>query len=55
VKYLDDTAVRMVEYILDKGNNAEIRRKGKGVVVVEVKKEIKFTSGELTLGKSNRS
>lgn len=36
--------IKAVEAILKRGNDAEIRRRGGGVVVLEVKKEIKYSS-----------
>ena len=39
------TSERMVteiEAILDRGNDVQIRRKGHGIVVLEVEKKIKF-------------
>lgn len=40
----EDKAINMVREILKRGNDAEIRRKGDGYVVLEVKKTIKYTS-----------
>lgn len=39
-----DEAIKTVKDILKRGNNAEIRRKGNGYIVLEVKKTIKYTS-----------
>lgn len=39
-----DEAIKTVKDILKRGNNAEIRRKGDGYIVLEVKKTIKYTS-----------
>jgi len=36
-----------IEAILKRGNDAEIRRKGDGYIVLEVKKTIKYTSHAL--------
>ena len=36
---LDQKAIEAIELALARGNNAEIRRKGKGVAVAEVKKK----------------
>ena len=37
-------ALEAVNAILQRGNNVEIRRKGSGFIVLEVKKTIKYTS-----------
>ena len=43
---MDDKANKIVDEILKRGNNVEIRKKGDGYIVSEVKKEIKYsTSG----------
>lgn len=39
-----DEAIKTVQAILKRGNDAEIRRKGDGYIVLEVKKTIKYTS-----------
>ena len=39
-----DEMVQAIEAILKRGNDAEIRRKGDGYIVLEVKKTIKYTS-----------
>lgn len=36
--------MQVVEAILKRGNDAEIRRKGDGYIVLEVKKTIKYTT-----------
>ena len=43
-------AVKTVEAILRRGNDAEIRRKGDGLVVLEVQKKIKYNSNEHSPG-----
>lgn len=43
-------AVKTVEAILRRGNDAEIRRKGDGLVVLEVQKKIKYNSNENSPG-----
>lgn len=35
---------KTIEAILKRGNDVEIRRKGDGYIVLEVKKEIKYTT-----------
>ena len=39
-----DDIMRAVEAILKRGNDAEIRRKGDGYIVLEVKKTIKYST-----------
>ena len=41
---MDDKIMQAIMDILKRGNYAEIRRKGNGIVVLEVKKEIKYSS-----------
>ena len=41
---MDDKTIQAVEAIIKRGNDAEIRRKGDGYVVLEVKKTIKYDS-----------
>ena len=41
--YLDDKAKRAIEEILKRGNDAQVQRKKDGCVVIEVKKQIKYT------------
>lgn len=41
-----DEAIKTVQAILKRGNNAEIRRKGDEYIVLEVKKTIKYTSAQ---------
>lgn len=37
-----DEMIQAIESILKRGNNAEVRRKGDGVIVLEVQKKIKY-------------
>ena len=37
-----DEMIQAIEAILKCGNNAEVRRKGAGVIVLEVQKKIKY-------------
>lgn len=39
-----DEMIQVIEAILKRGNNAEVRRKGDGVIVLEVQKKIKYQS-----------
>ena len=41
---MNDDIMRTVEAILKRGNDAEIRRKGDGSIVLEVKKTIKYST-----------
>lgn len=52
---MDEAAIKAIDDILKRGNNAEVRRKGEGCVVMEVKKSIVYAPDELASGKSNRS
>ncbi len=51
----DDETARAVDAILRRGNNAEVRRRGGGVVVLEVERKIIYASGGSAPGKSNGS
>ena len=39
----NDEILKAIEAIIKRGNDVEIRRKGGGVVVLEVKKTIKYS------------
>lgn len=41
---MDAKTIQTIEAILKRGNDAEIRRKGDGYIVLEVKKSIKYTT-----------
>lgn len=41
---MNDDIMRTVEAILKRGNDAEIRRKGDGYIVLEAKKTIKYST-----------
>lgn len=41
---IDNEFIQVIEAILKRGNNAEVRRKGDGVIVLEVQKKIKYQS-----------
>lgn len=41
---IDNEILQAIEAILKRGNNAEVRRKGNGVIVLEVQKKIKYQS-----------
>ena len=55
IMHLDDHSIAAIEAIIKRGNNAEVRKKGEGFIVLEVTKKIKYSPGELESGKSNRS
>lgn len=39
---MDKETIKTIEAIIRRGNDAEIRRKGDGYIVLEVKKTIKY-------------
>nr|DAH24706.1 MAG TPA: hypothetical protein [Caudoviricetes sp.] len=41
---MDAKIAQIVEAILRRGNDAEVRRRGDGIIVMEVKKTIKYKS-----------
>ncbi len=41
---MSEEVIKAIEDIIKRGNDAEIRRKGDGYVVLEVKKTIKYTT-----------
>lgn len=41
---MDDNLLKAIEAIIRRGNDAEIRRKGDGYIVLEVKKTIKYST-----------
>lgn len=41
---MDDKIIKAIEDILKRGNDAEVRRKGDCVIVLEVKKTIKHSA-----------
>lgn len=41
---MTDQIIQTVEAILNRGNDVEIRRKGDGYIVLEVKKTIKYSA-----------
>lgn len=41
---MTDEAIKAVEAILKRGNDAEVRRKGDEVIVLEVKKTIEYSA-----------
>lgn len=51
---MSDEIIRAVEAIIRRGNDVEIRRKGDGYIVLEVKKEIKYSTQRIGAGESHR-
>lgn len=41
---MDNQTIKTIEAIIRRGNDAEIRRKGDGYIVLEVKKTIKYST-----------
>ena len=41
---MDDKLMQTIEAIIRRGNDVEIRRKGDGYIVLEVKKTIKYSA-----------
>lgn len=41
---MDNEIIKAIESIIKRGNDAEIRRKGDGYIVLEVKKTIKYST-----------
>jgi hypothetical protein len=41
---MDNETIKAIETIIRRGNDAEIRRKGDGYIVLEVKKTIKYST-----------
>ena len=46
--------IQAIEAIIRRGNDAEIRRRGDGYIVLEVKKEIKYSTQRIGVGESHR-
>lgn len=41
---MDEKTIKAIEAIIKRGGDAEVRRRGDGVVVLEVKKTIKYST-----------
>lgn len=41
---MTEQVIQAIEAIIKRGNNAEVRRKGSGYIVLEIKKEIKYST-----------
>lgn len=40
---MDEKAIKAIEDIIKRGNDAKVKRKGSGYVVVEIKETIKYS------------
>ncbi len=47
---MDKKTIKAIEEIVRRGNDAKIRRKGKGYVVVEVKETIQYSPPPIVAG-----
>lgn len=47
---MDKKTIETIEAILKRGHDAEVRRKGGGVVVLEVRKTIKYSPPPVVAG-----
>ena len=47
---MDEKTIKTIEDILKRGNDAKVRRKGGGYVVVEVKETIKYSPPAIAAG-----
>ena len=47
---MDEKTIKAIETIIRRGNDAKIRRKGKGYVVVEVKEKIEYSPPPIGAG-----
>lgn len=41
---MNEEIIKVIEAILKRGNDVEIRRKGDGYIILEIKKTIKYSS-----------
>ncbi len=44
---MDQKTIQAIEAILKRGNDAKVRRKGSGYVVVEIKETIKYSTSPI--------
>ena len=51
---IDPQTIKAIEEIVRRGNDAEIRRKGDGYIVLEVKKTIKYSTQRIGAVESHR-
>lgn len=47
---MDDKTIQTIEAILKRGNDAKVRRKGGGYVVIEIKETIKYSPPAIVAG-----
>lgn len=47
---MDKQTISAIEAILKRGNDAKVRRKGNGVVVIEIKETIKYSPPPIVAG-----
>ncbi len=47
---MDEKTINAIEAILKRGGNVEIRRKGNGFIVLEVKKTIQYSAPRIGAG-----
>ncbi len=47
---MDENTIKAIEDIIRRGNDAKVRRKGSGYVVVEVKETIKYNPPSIVAG-----
>lgn len=47
---MDENTIRTIEAILKRGNDAKVRRKGGGYVVIEIKETIKYSPPAIVAG-----
>lgn len=50
MRRMDKQAIAAIEAILKRGNDAKVRRKGKSVVVIEVKETIRYSPPPIGAG-----
>lgn len=51
---IDQQTIKAIEDIIRRGNDAEVRRKGEGYIVLEVKKTIKYSTQRIGAVESHR-
>ncbi len=47
---MDKASIAAIEAILKRGHDAEVRRKGDGIIVLEVKKTIQYSAPRIGAG-----
>ena len=47
---MDEKTIKAIEAIIRRGNDAKVRRKGSGYVVIEVKETIKYSPPAIVAG-----